>query len=122
MKYIRLFLLYLWQLPQNIIGLAIGCITSFKKNPRGYYEWNLFSGISLGSYIFLNRLADDSSVSHEKGHQIQSAYLGPLYLLIIGLPSFIWCALHTYTALSNKDYYSFYTESWADKLGKVTRY
>ena len=45
--------------------------------------------------------------------------LGPLYLLVIGLPSFIHAA--TWKDRPGRDYYAFYTERWADRLGGVTR-
>lgn len=56
---------------------------------------------------------------HEWGHTRQSLYLGPLYLLIIGLPSIIWAMIHTPN--SKKSYYFFYTERWADKLGGIPK-
>lgn len=33
----------------------------------------------------------EKTIKHEYGHQLQSYILGPLYLLIIGLPSGLWC-------------------------------
>ena len=59
---------------------------------------------------------------HEEGHRKQSKMLGPLYLIVIGLPSLIWATLHsTVGRLGAVDYYSFYTERWADRLGGVKR-
>ena len=80
-------------------------------------------GISLGSVIILgSRYYDDGSdidERHEWGHIRQSQYLGPLYLLVIGLPSILWAALYRGDA---KGYYTgFYTERWADRLAGIER-
>ena len=110
------FLLYLWQLPQNILGflLSRGCE---KRVYRGvvYYKWKRKGSISLGFYIIVS---DERVLFHELGHRKQSQMLGPLYLLVIGLPSFIWATLHSYTSLSSRNYYAFYTEAWAEHLAE----
>jgi hypothetical protein len=57
-------------------------------------------------------------VRHEYGHSIQSMVLGPLYLLMIGIPSMVWAGcFKNYRKRSKKSYYWFYTESWADRWG-----
>jgi hypothetical protein len=61
-------------------------------------------------------------MEHEWGHSQQSKYLGPLYLLIIGIPSFLWAAItiFSYRVLGRKlKYYKFYTERWADKIAGI---
>jgi hypothetical protein len=70
-------------------------------------------GISLGKYIILSH-DDIDSIKHEYGHSVQSRYLGWLYLLVIGLPSLLWAMFY-----KGDDYYKFYTEKNADKLGGV---
>lgn len=128
-------LLYIWQLPQNIVGLITWAIMkdneSFSEDYKG--EELLFSkrmrgGISLGKYIILmryyhtNNLETNNTVNHEYGHSRQSLYLGPLYLIIIGIPSIIWAGLYgNVIPYTDNGYYKFYTESWADKLGGVER-
>ena len=43
--------------------------------------------------------------------------LGPLYLIIIGIPSISWAGLRRLIPTLKKiNYYSLYTESWANKL------
>lgn len=120
-------ILIVWQLPQVIVGFFVRLFTGAKyneelskNNDRRIFNWKLTSGISLSTYyIIVRQNADMNTVNHEKGHTIQSLYLGPLYLIVIGLPSIIWAGLiHKHT---NKSYYWFYTEAWADKLGGVTR-
>ena len=118
--------LYIWQLPQNLVGLVVLCFCGHKEkcSVAGidfYYSKTFPGGISLGRYIIIGSKNSDT-VKHEHGHQIQSMYLGPLYLLVVGLPSIIWAGLYgSVIPYSHNGYYRFYTESWADKLGKVER-
>lgn len=114
------FILYIWQLPQNLLGILVKIFT--KAEPIEYvYYWKYNSGLSLGKYIFVNKNASFNTVFHEEGHQKQSLYLGWLYLIIIGLPSIIWATLKTLGLFSNISYYKFYTEAWADKLSNIKR-
>ena len=129
-----------WELPQLILGAIVKkvCkakpITTYKE--ATVYSWNLYGGMSLGKYIFvpftaelltpagffINKKYADQTIKHEYGHTVQSKYLGWLYLLVIGLPSFIWAnCFMKYREKTGKSYYSFYTERWADKLGGVER-
>ena len=110
-------LLFIWQLPQNIIGyiLSRGKQKIELSNGTVYYLWKGPGSISLGQYVIV---MDERAVPHEAGHCAQSRILGPFYLLVIGLPSLIWCILHTYTRLNSVDYYSFYTEAWAERYRK----
>lgn len=115
------FLLYIWQLPQNLLGLIVRIMTQSQKSDEGNYHWKYRSGLSLGSYVFVSERASLETVKHEKGHQKQSLYLGPLYLFVIGLPSFTWASLRSLGFFKNRSYYSFYTEKWADELAGVKR-
>ena len=118
------FLKYLWQLPQNLIGLIMslilkskGCKTEVYKNNIIITRWNNQSGLSLGKYIFVSPTASKYVIKHEYGHSEQSLRLGWFYLLVIGLPSLIWCnCFENYRLKHKKSYYSFYTEKWANKL------
>lgn len=117
--------LYLWQLPQNLLGLLIVAFlkpeaTLDFSGAKVYFSTRMRGGISLGRYIVLKAgLGHPHNICHEWGHSRQSLYLGWLYLLIIGLPSLIWAAV--YTQDWKVSYYDFYTEKWADKLGGVKR-
>ena len=61
---------------------------------------------------------------HEYGHTIQSLILGPLYLIVMGIPSTLWGFLPSLSRKRKKSglsYFSFFTEKWANQLGeKVT--
>lgn len=137
-KAICRFLSFVWQLPQNLLGLLL---IAFYKPERKHVMENgneihfankMKGGISLGKYSIVNighyrQLIENSlkrdTVRHEAiGHAKQSLYLGWLYLIVIGLPSIIWASLYgTLIKPSRNGYYKFYTERWADKLGGVKR-
>ena len=129
MKILINILLIIWGLPQNILGSIIWFICKVcKKNNTDNYRgkvivfWNLKSGLSLGSFIFVNPIAGENTKNHEYGHTIQSNFLGPLFLIVIGLPSIIWAGcFDSYRRKHNISYYQFYTEKWADALGGVKR-
>ena len=118
-------LLYIWQLPQNFLGLLFLLFIreKEKRTLEGityYYCKNFRGGISLGKYIFLNSRSK-ISVKHEYGHCIQSKMLGWFYLIVIGLPSLIHAGFHKTNCSPGKSYYHFYTEKWADKLVGIKR-
>jgi hypothetical protein len=113
---------YIWCLPQNLLGLLfLLFIRGEEKHKLGdisfYYSRTFPGGISLGRYIILG-YKNEKSVRHEYGHCIQSKMLGPLYLLVVGLPSLLHAA---FCKCKNHSYYDVYPESWADRLGKVKR-
>lgn len=117
-----------WGLPQTLLGFLLFLV--HLKNPHHYYkgaittEWNSSGGISLGLFIFIpntsfKRVNRQKVTSHEYAHTIQSLLLGPSYLIIIGVPSFIWANFPYFVQKRKKStihYSSFYTERWADHL------
>lgn len=111
-------LLYLWQLPQNLIGLLVIFFSKAKKDFAGVYTTDCNFGVSLGNYIIINKHCSWSDILHESGHQKQSLYLGWFYLPLIGLPSAIGNLLHRKFKFN---YYAQPWEKWADKLGGVKR-
>lgn len=119
-------LLYIWQLPQNLLGLAYlmlnsGCKPIFNQRRANFYILpESRSSVSLGMYVFISKYDSitEAVYDHEYGHCIQSQILGPLYLIIIGIPS----GLHALLYNPAGNYYSFYTESWANKLGGISGY
>lgn len=126
-----------WCLPQTLLGLILKLCWKGKKaeywfNNKVYTVYNTskesLGGISLGRYVLLGMgMDDEKTIKHEYGHQIQSFILGPLYLLVIGLPSGLWCwfgqdLINKVRKKKNKkslSYYWLYTESWANKLGGI---
>lgn len=126
MKNVKEILMYILQLPQNLLGLLLRAIY---KGDDSVYEGaivrrstKMLGGISLGKYIIVSQWSRKETVMHEWGHCRQSVYLGWLYLLVIGLPSLVWAGLYgTLIPATKNGYYRFYTEKWADRLGGVTR-
>ena len=123
-------LLIIWQLPQTIVGLIyLAClkasiVNSTKREYATIYKVeNIHYSISLSPFIFcsVNGYSNDKTKDHEYGHVKQSLILGPLYLIVIGLPSLIWAAVYQYNSQDPNGYFRFYTEKWADKLGNVVR-
>lgn len=117
-----------WGFVQNLIGLIVFLIfykyKHIKANNVVFTEIpGNWGGITLGGFVFIDYLPDDeifkdSVVRHEYGHTIQSLYLGPLWLFIIGLPSLLWAGcFDKYRAKYKVSYYDFYTEKWANYLG-----
>lgn len=124
-KILLVIISWTWCLPQTLCGalLLLYLKITHKVDKPEYLEnikfrkWTLGGGISLGNFVFVE---GKNMVRHEHGHSLQSYILGWLYLLIIGLPSIIWCNCYSeWRDKYNKSYYWFYTESWANKLGKV---
>lgn len=129
----------LWQLPQYLLGHLIVKILNAKKDDEQSKTFNGISdvylcsqniGVSFGPVIIYGTMfktLDDMpwcTNHHEHGHARQSRYLGPLYLLIVGLPSLIMNMMSTYSLYKGSkrfylNYYNRFPESWADKLGGV---
>lgn len=119
--------LFAWSLPQNILGCLLWCICQcggayvHVESGRVVTFWRSTGGVSLGSFIFMNQADSDNTFKHEFGHTLQSRILGPFYLFVIGIPSIMWAWVRRKCRMWDVSYYSFYTEKWADKLGKVSR-
>lgn len=130
---------FLWEFPQNLLGIVLfriysaGCdsLGTTYGDARVLYSGRMRGGISLGRRIILpwhyrgdcsERSYVGMTLRHEYGHTVQSRRLGWLYLVVIGLPSITWAWAHsTFRRLGTVNYYSFYTERWADELGGVKR-
>src|SRR5437667_5904480 len=95
--------LLLWELPQNLLGVArlatlalSGHVTNVRfEKERLFVEIVVDGAVSLGLFVFFTS-RDNKYVpvgpenkDHEYGHSIQSRWLGPLYLPIVGVPSTI---------------------------------
>ena len=129
------WLLFLWCLPQNILGFFVwlyckctgGC-KRCKNNGIVWYSTKHYWGVSLGVWVFLPTYTTPVSIKHEYGHQIQSLILGWLYLIIIGIPSgtsnikWINKLIRGRETNTYEEYYKgFWWERWADKLGGVAQ-
>jgi hypothetical protein len=124
-------LFWVWQFPQHVLALVLLWVVRRKldmvhryKTSKVFWHRRLGWGISLGQYILLDLSHDDVTLQHEYGHAVQSKMLGPLYLIIVGIPSFSMNMLSLlFWKLGYKGfayrYYQRWPETWADRLGGV---
>jgi hypothetical protein len=135
---IRLFFLFIWELPQNLTGAVVWLCVRRRILSREIVGGRMLFrvpdfGVSLGSFIFwsaagtsaegtASRGGRPDNRAHELGHSIQSAMLGPLYLIAVGIPS---VARYSRDLLHRRrhgvhwaGYFDGYPENWADRLGE----
>ena len=138
-----------WGFPQTLAGACL--FLAYARKPHFFHHgalvtvWEPRYGLSLGPFVFINAwpvaadpngkpgslpryieyapgaVLDDRLLVHEYGHTIQSLILGPLYLLVVGIPSVIWLRtprLSRRRHNAESSYYAFYTERWANHLGE----
>lgn len=125
MKKVGSILLWLWQIPQHLLALIIcffgGYFIYYGEKFNGktvIYSVYFKASFSLGDYLFIVPNSSKNILRHELGHSYQSQILGILYLPIIGIPSIIhniYCRIARKLGY-NPNYYSFYTEKWANNL------
>lgn len=121
-----------WGLPVNLVGglmfLYFTKIKGYRWQHFGYAKivympWNA-GGLSMGLFIFIKDNHKDKKWTyncriHEYGHTWQCLLLGPLYYLVIALPSVIWCNCFAgYRKKNNVPYSAAYCEKWADLWGQ----
>ena len=127
------FLFCLWQwtwgFPQTLIGFILFLI--HKDAPHRVYHgcivtrWDKAGSLGVGMFLFLSKNSYDTGGQvqvHEFGHAVQSVILGPLFLPVMGIPSFLWCNLKSCRKLRKEkgvSYYAFYPESSANYLGAL---
>ena len=112
-----------WGFPQTVIGLIVYlcCGNQLHETYRGCIvtRWNNRGSMGMGMFLFLG--CEDPEVRvHEFGHSVQSLIMGPLFLPIMGIPSFLWCNLPACRRLRKEkgvSYYRFYPEATANRLG-----
>lgn len=118
-----------WNLHNSIIGNTAAHIWNLSGNVDGVTEMDGMLALSgatgkgkaftIGHYSFgpENYKADwrDHLFVHEYGHYIQSQYLGPLYLNVVGLPSLASTAF--VKKLTGIEHGNRWFETWANDLG-----
>jgi len=128
-----------WELPQTTLGvlalghhLARGRIRSLGiESGRIVAEISTPGAVSLGHVVLFT--PDDNpwipvgpeNRAHELGHAVQSRWLGPLYLPLVGVPSVsrvVYArAYKRVTGRRWSGYYAGWPERQADRLGRVDR-
>ena len=139
MKYLYWFIQITWGILQSLLGVIL-FIIHLKDRHYLFHgaivtEWKGKSSVSLGMFIFITdepyfyeKLKNDYTkeelsarlLVHEYGHTIQSLIFGPLYLILMGIPSTIWGFLPYFYSKrkSGVSYFSFFTEKLANTLGE----
>ena len=115
-----------WGFPQTLLGFIIYLMT-INKPHETYHgcivtHWNQGGSLGVGMFLFLGKTNDPRVLIHEFGHSVQSMILGPLFLPVMGIPSFLWCNLLPCRKLRKEkgvNYYRFYPESTANRLGSL---
>jgi hypothetical protein len=129
--------LFAWELPQNLLGAANLVVQAAARNvrhierDRGRLMIELAGegAVSLGLFVFFSTRdsrfvpVGPENRDHEYGHSVQSRWLGPLYLPLVGAPSVARVAYavahRTITGRRWAGYYAGWPEKSADELGGV---
>lgn len=129
------FLFYLvqwtWGLPVNLVGgiAYFICVVILKHQHQKFGYANIVyipwrsGGLSMGLFIFIKKNHEKPDWTyntriHEYGHTWQCLLLGPLYYIVIAIPSVIWCNFFgNYRKKHNISYYKLYCEGWANRWG-----
>ena len=120
----------IWQITQwltGIIGLIVfhNCelyrnkeagITVFKVNKGDFNGGACFSS---GPIIFVTPYCDEEVKKHETGHSWQSIIFGPLFHIVVSIPSIILFCIRRSKNKSREWYYSHWPENNANYMGHV---
>lgn len=123
-------LLGIWQITQWLtaaIGLLVfrNCelyrnkeagITVLKVNKGNFNGGACFSS---GPVIFVTPNCDEEIIKHETGHSWQSIIFGPLFHLVVSIPSIILFCIRRSKHKSQDWYYSHWPENDANLRGHV---
>lgn len=124
-----------WCLPQNVVGAVVSLFLRGERYRyhgalvtlyRGEKRAKKLGAFSLSAFIFVPACWPEHMrrgvIPHEYGHTVQSLIMGPLYLLLVGLPSAIWANVYGRRykkyAVRGVQYTSRYPERGADRLGE----
>lgn len=109
----KIYIYRIWQCTWGILQTFLGLVLFLKHYQNKHYRyhgavvtvWKSKTSVSLGMFVFVTaepffakKFEGKISVEelsgrllvHEYGHTIQSLILGPLYLVLIGIPSTLW--------------------------------
>lgn len=128
-----------WGFMQTLLGFIV--FLKHTQNKHFWYHgalitiWKSKTSVSLGLFVFVTaepffaskyegqipiEVLSNRLLVHEYGHTIQSLVLGPLYLLVIGIPSVLWGFLGGRKRRDEQiPYCAFFTEKWANHLGEL---
>ena len=119
---------FTWGLTVNLAGLLV-FLCCYKRSRRETFRNAVVTrlpgdrgGLSLGVFLFLS--VPDARESgrlcaHEYGHTIQCLFLGPLYWVVVAIPSVIWYHFFAgYRKRHGIPYDTLFCERWATAWGR----
>ena len=123
-----------WGILQTMLGFAI-FLMHYKEKHFFYHGaiitvWEPKSSMSLGLFVFVTaepyfakkykgKISEEELFNRLLVHAIQSLILGPLSLIVIGIPSTLWGFLGSKKRRDEQiPYGAFFTEKWANHLGE----
>ena len=119
---------FTWGLTVNLAGLLVFLCCRRRFHSQTFHNAIVTclpgnrGGLSLGIFIFLSvHGAQESNriCAHEYGHTIQCLVLGPLYWLVVAIPSVIWClSFAGYRKRHDIPYDTLFCERWATAWGR----
>ena len=132
LSYIVNAILLLYQLPQlitGLIGLAVFHNYEWYRNEEAgvsvlrVNKGNFIGGacFSSGPIIFITQNCDENTLLHETGHSKQSLIYGPLFHIIVSIPSVIRFWIRRLLNKSHEWYLSGWPESQAERFGHTKR-
>lgn len=127
------FLLWIWQLPQHLIGFVMSLIwretvtrdVEMKDGVEHDVKFHMYpyNSVSLGDYRFIRYNSSDLTYRHELGHALgQSVYIGWFYLILVGIPSAVGNLVFRIPYIKN--HFNYYHQPWertADKKAGIER-
>ncbi len=128
-----------WGFPQTLLGLTVFLCNLRRRHflyhgavvTEGDFPWSASFGLFL--FVTTRPMRDKRHkgripcfqmarclLVHEYGHTIQSLLFGPLYLMVMGIPSAAWGFLPCFRRKRQRGaaYSDFFTERWANLLGE----
>lgn len=112
----------------GIITMVVLCCKRYKpKRYKGFLYFEVgekWGGINLGPIFVVNKNPSEHILNHEMGHGIQNMVFGPLFPVLIGIPSVTrarwrqWIYVRDYARyLKLKKYENIWFEKQATKWG-----
>ena len=129
-KFLKVFCFWFLSCTWGIVMTSIGLLTSLvfiiigrKPKKFGYSFYfevgENWGGVSMGPVFFIGRDEGLESKQHEAGHGIQNTWFGPLFPILIGIPSAIRYWLREQETLEKKYNFSIIISIIPEIIGAV---
>lgn len=120
---------FTWGGIMTAIGLVILLVTlPFGK--FGIYHGRIYKrigknwgGVELGCFFLCDKTAGEHTLAHESGHELQNCLWGPLFPVVISIPSAIRYHYRNFLSKHNKEKYALlpnYDSIWFE--GQATKW